>query len=309
MSATESARATGGQRIEWQTVALIAVAWCGYGLVTLLWAELGWVVAAPLGAYVICLIGSLQHEAVHGHPTRSGRVNEALVWLPVGLLFPYRRYRAMHLKHHNNDHLTDPGNDPESYYMDPQAWARTPAPLRLVYTVNNTFAGRMLIGPAMAAVHFLKDEIAAIVAGERKIAGVWLIHLVGVGLVWLWVTHVCGMAFWQYALLMAYPGLSLTLMRSFAEHRAHDQVGCRTIVVEANPVISLMLLNNNLHMAHHEHPGMAWYRLPGYYRANRERLLNDNCGYLIKGYWRIIAKYGLKPKEPVAHPLPGRAKY
>jgi fatty acid desaturase len=290
-------------------VVLIAAVWSAYGLVTFFWRELGWFLAAPLGAYVICMIGSLQHEAVHGHPTRSARVNEALVWLPVGLLYPYRRYKAMHLKHHNNDHLTDPDFDPESYYLDPQAWADTPAPLRAIYTVNNTFAGRMIIGPVMAAVHFLKDEIAAMGAGNREIADVWLAHCAGLVLVWLWITQVCGMAFWQYVLGMAYWGLSLTLMRSFAEHRAHDRVNCRTIIVEANPVISLMLLNNNLHMAHHAQPNMAWYKLPGYYRANRERLLADNCGYLIKGYWRIIASYGLRPKEPVPHPLPGSLKH
>ena len=309
MSATESTRAIGGHRIEWPTMALTAAMWCGYGLVTYFWQELGWLIAAPLGAYLICLAGSLQHEAVHGHPTRSALINEVLVWLPVGLLYPYRRYKTMHLKHHNNDHLTDPDIDPESYYMDPQAWEHTPPALRLIYTFNNSFAGRMIIGPAIAAVHFLRDEAAAIIGGDRHIVRVWMAHGLGLALVWLWITQICGMPFGYYVLFMAYPGLSLTLMRSFAEHRAHDQVGCRTIIIEANPVISLMLLNNNLHMAHHQHPNMAWYNLPGYYRAHKQELLEQNCGYLIQGYWRIIADYGLKPKEPVSHPLPGSLKH
>ena len=53
--------------------------------------ELGkypWVVLAPLGAYLVALHGSLQHEALHGHPTRSAVVNELLVFLPVSLWFP-----------------------------------------------------------------------------------------------------------------------------------------------------------------------------------------------------------------------------
>ena len=56
---------------------------------------------------------SLQHEALHGHPTRSAALNEALVFLPLGLLFPYRRFKMLHLRHHNNSALTDPYDDPE----------------------------------------------------------------------------------------------------------------------------------------------------------------------------------------------------
>ena len=69
-----------------------------------------------------------------------------------------------------------------------------------------------------------------------------------------------------------------------------------------------MFLNNNLHMAHHEKPGLAWYRLPAYYRQHKTRLIRDNCGYLINGYGQLLRQFGLKPKEPVAHPLPGSLK-
>ena len=291
--------------VEWQTIALIVSVWIAFGVTTYFWRDLTWAVAAPLGAYIVCLFGSLHHEAVHGHPTRSALINEVLVGLPIGLLFPYRRYRSLHLTHHNNDHLTDPVIDPESYYMEPDSWRSLPGPLKVLYTINNTFAGRMLIGPLLTAISYLSDEIKAVLGGNWQIARIWAVHLVGVAVVWVWVSQVCAMPFWQYALFIAYPGMSLTLMRSYAEHRAHQKTGCRTIIVEANPLIGLMFLNNNLHMAHHERPAMAWYDLPTYYRTNRARLLEDNCGYLIMGYWRLIAKYGLKPKEPVEHPMPG----
>jgi fatty acid desaturase len=115
-------------KVEWKTLGLIAGQWLAFGLLIFFWRDLGWWIVAPLGACLVCLHGSLQHEALHGHPTSSRLVNEALVFPPISLWFPYRRYRALHLKHHDNDHLTDPAFDPESYYLDPQAWSGTPRP-------------------------------------------------------------------------------------------------------------------------------------------------------------------------------------
>jgi fatty acid desaturase len=297
--------ATAGRRarLEWPTLALIAALWLAFGLVTFFWRDLTWWVVIPVGAYLVALHGSLQHEALHGHPTRNALLNEMLLFPPISLWFPYRRYRTLHLKHHDNDHLTEPGVDPESYYLDPQAWDATPRWLRALYTVNNAMLGRFVIGPALSTATFFSAEARLIARGDRAVAEAWALHAVGILLVWWWVSGVCGMPFWQYVLFVAYWGNSISMMRSYAEHRAHDQPGCRTIVVETNPVISLLYLNNNLHMAHHERPAMAWYEIPAYYRANRERLLTENCAYLMHGYREIARNWLLKPKEPVRHPL------
>ena len=87
-------------------------------------AVLPWWLILPLGGYLVCLHGSLQHEAVHGHPTPWPVVNEALVFPSLWLWMSFRIYRDSHLVHHRNDILTDPIDDPESYYVTPQAWAR-----------------------------------------------------------------------------------------------------------------------------------------------------------------------------------------
>ena len=86
--------------------------------------------------------------------------------------------------------------------------------------------------------------------------------------------------------LIAYPGISLALVRSFCEHQAAEQVGHRTIIVEASPFWSLLFLNNNLHVAHHDRPALAWYKLPAFYRAERQRLIAQNNGYMMQGLWR-----------------------
>ena len=93
-------------------------------------------------------------------------------------------------------------------------------------------------------------------------------------------------------------------MRSFCEHQAAADLGERTVIVEAAPVWSLLFLNNNLHVAHHTRPALAWYRLPAYYRAERAALIARNRGYVIHGYGEIFRRYLVRPKEPVAYPDP-----
>ena len=288
--------------VEWQTLWLLAAGWIAFGALIWFWQSLGWWIVAPLGAYLVALHGSLQHEALHGHPTRSALVNELLVFPAATLWFPYRRYKALHLKHHDNDHLTKPGTDPDSFYLDPQAWEVTPGWLRSLYSINNSMLGRFLLGPAISTVRLVVSEAALIAAGDRRAIKAWLLHGLAVGVVWLWVSAICGMPFWQYVVFIAYWGNSLSMMRSYAEHRAHEEVGCRTIVVETNPIVSLLFLNNNLHMAHHEQPNLPWYEIPAYYRRHRDRLLAENCAYLVKGYGEIARRWLLTPKEPVRHP-------
>ena len=87
-------RTSGRREVEWPTwIALTGcyVVWVG-GL--LAFQYLGWVVLVPL-AIVTAFHSSLQHEALHGHPTRSTRWNEVLVFLPLGLFVPYRRLRVL----------------------------------------------------------------------------------------------------------------------------------------------------------------------------------------------------------------------
>ena len=288
--------------VEWPTLALIFAMWVAFGLLTFFHAAIPIWLLIPAGAMLVTLHGSLQHEALHGHPTRNGLVNEALVFVPLSLWFPYRRYKQLHLTHHRNDHLTDPAEDPESYYFDPQAWEGASRVAKFIFTVNNTMLGRFILGPGLSVGRFWPEEFGRMLGGDRKLMGPWALHAVGIAMLYAWVSVVCGMSFWAYVFLIAYWGNSISMMRSYAEHRAHDEVGCRTIVVETNPFISLLYLNNNLHMAHHEAPPMAWYKLPAYYKANRERLLTENCAYLMKGYREIARRWMFVPKEPVAHP-------
>jgi fatty acid desaturase len=289
-------------RLEWLTLGVIVAAYGALALLMWFYHSLPWWVIAPLAGYLIALHGSLQHEALHGHPTRNAFVNELLVFINPSFWFPYRRYRKLHLIHHNDENLTDPRLDPESYYVLPEHWTGLPFPMKQLYTINNTLAGRMALGPLVGAARFWPSEFLRIAKGDREVAKAWLPHIPACGLTLAYAMLVCGIPLWAYVAFFAYPGISFSLIRSFCEHQAAEDLGERTIVVEASPILAFMFLNNNLHIAHHSRPRLPWYRLPAYYRAERQALLAQNQPYLMRGYSEMFRRYFVKPKEPVAYP-------
>jgi fatty acid desaturase len=290
------------RRPEWPTFLVLAGLYGAFGLLTWFHDVLPWWLLLVLGGYTVCLHGSLQHEAVHGHPTSRAWVNEALVFPSLWLWMPYRVYRETHLTHHRNEQLTDPVQDPESYYVTPERWAALGPLSRGILWACNTLLGRLVLGPLAAVWRLYAGAARRLATGDLTDLGAWALHVAGSALVLGWVVGVCAMPILDYAAFFAYPGLSLTLLRSFLEHRAREVPAERSVVVEAGPVMSLMFLNNNLHALHHAEPTLAWYRLPARYRARRARLLADNGAYRYSGYWEIAARYLLWPKEPPAHP-------
>jgi fatty acid desaturase len=290
------------RRVEWPTLVVAAAIYGGFGALTWFHAALPWWLLLPLGAYVVAWHGSLQHEVTHGHPTPSALANELLVLPSLWLWMPFRLYRESHLAHHNDAQLTDPAADPESYYLDAAAWAAAGPLIRAFLRANNTLAGRMVLGPLRCLFVFYRGEIRRALAGDFSHAAAWAIHAAGVALVLVWVLAVCGLPLWQYLLLFVYPGIALTLVRSFLEHQARPEVTERSVIVEAGPLTSLLFLNNNLHLVHHDKPGLPWYRLPAFYRQRRALFLASNGGYYFKGYREVFRKHFLRAKEQPLHP-------
>lgn len=295
-----------GAAVEWPTVAVAVLLYTSFGLLTLNHHALPWWAVLPLGGYLVCLHGSLQHEVVHGHPTPIGWINEAFVFPSFWLWLPFRVYRESHLIHHRDDLLTCPVNDPESNYLLPETWERMGPVGRGFQRALGTIAGRLVLGPPFFAGRLLVRELNRLAKGDRSHILAWAIHIPGAALVLIWVVGVCGIPVLEYVLLYAYPGLSLTVLRSYLEHRAVPGVSERTAIVEAGPVMSLLYLNNNLHAVHHAKPAMAWYKLRRLYRERRAEFLAANGGYCFSGYSEIVLRYLVWPKEPTAHPFFGR---
>ncbi len=110
--------------VEMPTLALVICVYGSWLVLTALYTVCPLWAVAPLMAVLLTLHSSLQHEILHGHPTRSRRVNRAMGMIPLSLWIPYERYRQTHLIHHIDEALTDPLDDPESYYWTPEDWAK-----------------------------------------------------------------------------------------------------------------------------------------------------------------------------------------
>jgi fatty acid desaturase len=289
------------QRVEWITLALFAFCVALWGLTVFVLAGVSMVLAAVVSCVALVLHGSLTHEVVHGHPLPSFRLSQALVVLNPGLFIPYIRFRDTHLAHHLDANLTDPYDDPESNYHDPQVWAKLPRWRQWVLERNNTLLGRILIGPLVGQVAFMRGDWAAIRAGDRQVLKGWLWHLPSLVLVPM-VVAMGVMPIWLY-LLVCYAAMAVLKIRTFLEHQAHSLARGRTVVIEDRGPLAFLFLNNNLHVVHHMHPRVPWYRLPALYRADRDRYLRANEGYLFASYRAVFARHFLRAKDPVPHPL------
>ena len=298
-------------KIEWQTLILMVVCYGIWLTTTFYFATVaefaGYGAACAMLFFATAIFAafhtSLQHEVVHGHPTPWPLINEALVFPSLIIVYPFRRYRQLHLTHHIDENLTDPYEDPESYFW-PKSAKQTMSPLiQILLNWNNTFVGRMILGPPLGLYGFYRTEIDRLRRGETGVRLAWFLHIISCGMIFLWVSVLCGIPFWLYLLLVAYPGVSWILIRSFAEHRAAVSVGGRTAIVEAHVFFSMLFLNNNLHMVHHAHPQVAWYQLPALYRERRVNYLVANESYLFEGYWQIIRQFAFRKKQPVFHPV------
>ncbi|MGR3436503.1 MAG: fatty acid desaturase, partial [Shimia sp.] len=202
---------------------------------------------------------------------------------------------------HRDARLTDPYDDPESNYLAARAWAGLGPLVRLVLRANNTLAGRLILGPVVGHVQW----IAADLRGGPAVLRGWLWHLPAAAIV-LAAVVAAPMPVWAYAIAV-YLGLAILKIRTFLEHQAHEHAGGRSVVIEARGapgrLLAFLFLNNNLHVVHHMHPRVPWYRLPALYAQNRTRYLARNHGYRYASYGEVFRRHLWRAKDPVVHPL------
>ncbi len=293
--------------IELPTFAVAVAVYSSYVALTWFFCDLPLWIAAPLCALCLTWFGSLQHETIHGHPTPWKGFNRAIVSLPLSLWIPYRIYRVTHLQHHRHGgrHLTDAIEDPESFYHAYGVVSRYGALRRALYRANCTLIGRLTLGPALSVLRFWLCELHKFGAGDRWRAIVWARHLTASLLILWWIKWACHIPITEYVLLVIYPSISLTQLRSFAEHRADPDPALRTLAVECNFFWALLFLNNNLHIAHHAFPKLPWYQLPRVWRQMRQRALAMGLAF-HGGYVEVSVRYLCRAVISVEHPCPAR---
>jgi fatty acid desaturase len=293
---------TATPRIEWPTIALAAIIYAMWFAVTLFWNRLPFWVLTLIAAWTTAWHMSLQHEIIHGHPTRKRWINNLIGQWPLALWLPFENYRHSHLAHHNDERLTDPLDDPESYYWRQQDWDGLGRFGRRIVRLQASMLGRLLIGPFWAAGKLWKAEIAAIAAGDAKKTQEAALHVVAMIVVLAWVIGICRMPILTYLFCFVYAGTSLAMVRSFAEHRAESIVERRTAIVEKSWILGPLFLFNNLHVAHHMRHTMPWYALPRWYKANRAALIERNGGLVYDTYRDVLRRYFLRPHDQALHP-------
>jgi len=280
---------------EWRTIAVI-VAVYGLTILTVMRHEVltPWLTIpflSVLGAWHL----SMQHETIHGHPFRRQWINDVIGSIPVTLWIPYFSFKKDHIEHHQSD-LTHPGLDNESYYVSPEAWARAGKIRRAAYWANRTILFRMFVWTVVSTLTYLWSIIRQMLRGDKQAWFAMAVHAAGLVVVAYLVRSVAGMPLWQFALGTTYGGRILNAIRPFPEHKYQDGTETRTAMVMAGPFMSLLMLNNNLHVAHHEQPGVAWYEVPKMSeRVNAVERARE-VGLLYEGgYAEVFRKFSFKP--------------
>ncbi|CAH5645389.1 hypothetical protein AI2983V1_2580 [Enterobacter cloacae] len=288
-------------RSELPTWLLIIAIYTGWFTALAYWHTLGLLPATVLLIWFTAWYMSLQHELIHGHPTRFPRLNQLFGTLPLAVWYPYGLYRDSHLAHHHNDRLTVPVDDPESYYFTEQTWARfTPWQKRIIH-VRNTFLGRLLLAPLLDIVQTLGSAVAAFRQLRLRAMLMWLVHGVLLAGLVVWMRHVGFSPVW-FVLAVSYPALALTKVRSFLEHRAADDPLARSVINEAGIFWQVLFLNLNYHSVHHDLPGVPWYGLKALYQQNRAAYQQRNHGFVVKGYGQWLRQFWDKAVDVTVHP-------
>lgn len=287
-------------KIEWPTLILFVLTYSAWLSLTALHAHLPISLVLVLLIMLVTLHSSLQHEVIHGHPTPWPMVNTALAFPALGLAVAYPRYELMHLQHHRNWLITDPYDDSESYFVSHKHWASFSLLVQRLLNFNNSLFGRLSVGPAIMIVRFFSSEFS-LSRTHTDIRHSWLWHLLSSTLIIAWLVLV-DFSILLYVLAVAYPAISVLMLRSFSEHLPEENIELRSAIVKTNWLMQLLYLNNNYHRVHHDHPEIAWYRLPELYRRDYQH----HTKHVYNGYSELFVRYGFKQRYAVEHPFLGK---
>ncbi len=290
-------------RTEWPTWLLLIGVYASWFTVILGSAWLGRWLSTVLLIPIVVLWLSLQHEMLHGHPTRFKALNKLLGYAPLAVWYPYTLYRDSHLLHHNDEQLTVPGVDPESRYLTQGQWAGSSLFERSLHRLNKTVLGRFLLGAPLALWTLAREELLRLRQGQRQAWLMWLTHGVLTVLMLVFIARYSVLPVWHYLALVSVPALSVAMIRSYYEHRPHLQPEQRTVINEAGWPWTWLFLNLNLHLVHHDLPKLPWYFLPRVYRARRTQWQARSGGFVVQGYGQLIGRYGLKTIDSPRHPF------
>ncbi len=301
----ETGRSTSLRRLEWPTMAIGITIFGGWLATTRFHRALPTPVVIALLGWLLAWSSSFQHEVLHGHPTPWRWLNDAIGRITLELWLPYDHYKRTHLRHHRDEYLTDPFDDPESKYVAGRRWEEIGPTLRALLRLNRTLVGRLVVGPLLTVWAYLVGQFNELISGEGKPGegdprSRWACHVpyAAFTVLWLMMNHV---EWWHYALSM-WIAQGLIHLRSFAEHRwMPDGVGRSASVASRGP-LAVLFLNNNLHTAHHRRMGLAWYQLPAFARRIDAPAIAAAGAGSFTSYGEVFRRYAVRSIDDAVYP-------
>lgn len=284
-------------RGDWRTLIIAALVYAGWFAAVFTHKQLPWWATFALLTWFGAWHLSLQHELVHGHPFRNPKLNAALASLSVTLWVPFLSFKRDHISHHNAV-LTHPELDTESYYSMPESWQKSNRLLRSIYWANRTLAFRLTVWSVFSAVQYFLADAWRAIRNVGNARSAWMLHLPALIAIFFIVTRTADMSMFEYLIGGVFGSHSLNMMRSFAEHKTLSNESTRSAMIDAGWLMSLLMLNNNLHVAHHDEPSTPWYlvpktakRLDAFERAKQIDALYSG------GYSEIIRRFTFRPYD------------
>ena len=284
------------ERAEWRTL-LVVFAVYGLTVLTVVRYEVltPWLaipMLAVLGAWHL----SMQHEVLHGHPFKNQFLNDAIGGIPVTLWIPYLAFKKDHHEHHLSD-LTNPALDNESYYVTQQQSDKAGKIRRAAWTANRTILFRMFVWTIVSTITYVLSVLKRAVRNEKSDRLAVALHIIGVAFV-VYLVSLSSMPLWQFALGTLYGGRILNAIRPFPEHKYQSGVETRTAMIMAGRFMSLLMLNNNLHVAHHDEPGVPWYRYDKLMQRVNAVERARAAGVLYEGgYAEVFRRFSFTPVD------------
>jgi fatty acid desaturase len=213
------------------------------------------------------------------------------------LWVPFLSFKRDHISHHNTT-LTHPKLDTESYYAIPESWQHSGRLLRSIYWANRTLAFRLTLWSIFSTVQYFIADAWRAVRNVDNARNAWILHIPGIFAVLFIVTQMAEMSLLEYLIGGVFASHSLNMMRSFAEHKTLSNESSRTAVIDAGRAMSLLMLNNNLHIAHHDEPSTPWYLVPATAKRLNAFERAEQIGSLYRGgYSEIIRRFTFKPYD------------
>ena len=282
---------------DWRTLVIAVLVYGGWLATVFLHKQMPWWATFALLTWFGAWHLSLQHELVHGHPFRNSKLNAALASLSLTMWVPFLSFKRDHISHHNTT-LTHPELDTESYYSMPERWQHSGRFLRSIYWANRTIAFRLTIWSVFSTVQYFFADAWRAIRNVDNARSAWVLHIPGLIAVTYIVNNLAGMSMIEYLIGGVFASHSLNMMRSFAEHKTLGDESTRTAIIDAGRVMSLLMLNNNLHIAHHDEPSAPWYKVPEVAERLNAFERAQKIDALYKGgYGELLRRFTFKPYD------------